>query len=112
VSYDADMEQAERLMLEAAKSCERVLASPPPVVWMKGFGESSVDFTIHCWIQDPEEGVGNVQSAVLKKVWHAFKDNGVEIPFPQRDIHLRSSEQIERLLAAIEGRVGEKLETQ
>lgn len=107
VSYDADIEQAERLMLEAAKSCERVLASPPPVVWMKGFGESSVDFTIHCWIQDPEEGVGNVQSAVLKKVWHAFKDNGVEIPFPQRDIHLRSSEQIDRLLAAIEARVGE-----
>ena len=108
VSYDADIEQAERLMLEAAKSCERVLASPPPVVWMKGFGESSVDFTIHCWIQDPEEGVGNVQSAVLKKVWHAFKDNGVEIPFPQRDIHLRSSEQIDRLLAAIEARVGER----
>ena len=112
VSYDADIEQAERLMLEAAKSCERVLASPPPVVWMKGFGESSVDFTIHCWIQDPEEGVGNVQSAVLKKVWHAFKDNGVEIPFPQRDIHLRSSEQIDRLLAAIEARVGEKLQTE
>ena len=112
VSYDADIEQAERLMLEAAKSCERVLASPPPVVWMKGFGESSVDFTIHCWIQDPEEGVGNVQSAVLKKVWHAFKDNGVEIPFPQRDIHLRSSEQIDRLLAAMEARVGEKLQTE
>jgi small-conductance mechanosensitive channel len=110
VSYEADMEQAERLMLEAAKSCERVLASPPPVVWMKGFGESSVDFTIHCWIQDPEEGVGNVQSAVLKKVWRAFKDNGVEIPFPQRDIHLRSSEQIDRLLGAMEARVADKVQ--
>ncbi len=104
VSYEADMDRAEKLMLEAAKSCERVLASPPPVVWMKGFGDSSVDFTIHCWIQDPEEGVGNVQSAVLKKVWRAFKDNGIEIPFPQRDIHLRSSDQIDRLLAAIEAR--------
>jgi small-conductance mechanosensitive channel len=110
VSYEADMEQAERLMLEAAKSCERVLASPPPVVWMKGFGESSVDFTIHCWIQDPEEGVGNVQSAVLKKVWRAFKANGVEIPFPQRDIHLRSSEQIDRLLEAMEARIGDRVQ--
>lgn len=104
VSYDADMEVAERLMLEAAKSVERVLNSPPPVVWMKGYGESSVDFVIHCWIQDPEEGVGNVQSAVLKKLWWLFKDNGIEIPFPQRDIHLRSSGQLERLLTYLEER--------
>lgn len=98
VSYEADMELAEQLMLEAAKSADRVLLSPPPVVWMKGFGESSVDFVIHCWIQDPEEGVGNVQSAVLRKLWFLFKENAVEIPFPQRDIHLRSSDQLERLL--------------
>lgn len=104
VSYDADMETAEKLMLEAAKSCERVLKSPPPIVWMKGYGDSSVDFVIHCWIQDPEEGVGNVQSAVLKKLWALFQENKVEIPFPQRDLHLRSSEQLDRLLAHLERR--------
>jgi small-conductance mechanosensitive channel len=104
VSYDTDIALAETLMLEAAKSCDRVLAAPPPVVWMKGFGDNSVDFVIHCWIQDPEEGVGNVQSAVLKKLWWSFKDNGVEIPFPQRDLRLRSSDQLERVLRMMEAR--------
>ncbi len=52
---------------------------------------------IHCWITDPEDGVGNVRSAVLKKLWWLFKDNGIEIPFPQRDLHIRGSDQLERL---------------
>ena len=104
VSYEADMELAEKLMLEAAKAAKRVLNTPPPTVWMDSYGESSVNFVIHCWIQDPEEGVGNVRSAVLKKLWWLFKDNGIEIPFPQRDLHLRSSAQLERLLAHYEAR--------
>jgi small-conductance mechanosensitive channel len=101
IGYGCDIVAAEKLMLEAARSTERVLAAPPPVVWMKRFGESSVDFVIHCWIQDPEEGVGNVQSAVLRKLWVLFKEHGVELPFPQRDIHLRGSEELDRLLAAL-----------
>ena len=104
VSYEADMALAEKLMLEAARAADRVLNSPPPTVWMDGYGDSSVNFVIHCWIQDPEEGVGNVRSAVLKKLWWLFKDNGIEIPFPQRDLHLRSSDQLERLLALNEAR--------
>ncbi len=106
VSYDADMELAEKLMLEAAKSCQRVLNSPPPVVWMKGFGESSVDFAIQCWIQDPEEGVGNVQSSVLKQVWASFKESGIELPYPQRDLHLRSSRELERIIELLAQREG------
>ncbi|QYJ06714.1 mechanosensitive ion channel family protein [Qipengyuania flava] len=98
VSYEADMNLAEELMLEAAKSCERVLNAPPPTVWMAEYGDSSVNFVIHCWIVDPEEGVGNVRSAVLKKLWWLFKENGIEIPFPQRDLHVRSSDQLDRLI--------------
>lgn len=104
VSYQADMELAEKLMLDAAKSVTRVLVTPPSVVWMKGFGDNSVDFTIQCWIQDPEEGVGNVQSAVLKQVWALFKEHGVELPYPQRDLHLRGSAEFERVLAVMEAR--------
>ena len=99
VSYEADMDLAEKLMLEAASQCDRVLKAPPPTVWMSEYGDNSVNFTIHCWIDDPEEGVGNVRSAVLKKLWWLFKENGVEIPFPQRDIHLRSSDQLDRIFA-------------
>ncbi|MEX0342082.1 MAG: mechanosensitive ion channel family protein [Erythrobacter sp.] len=98
VSYEADMNLAEELMLEAARSCERVLSAPPPTVWMSEYGDNSVNFMIHCWIKDPEDGVGNVRSAVLKKLWWLFKENGIEIPFPQRDLHIRSSDQFDRLI--------------
>lgn len=104
VSYQADLDLAEKLMLDAAKSCDRVLNAPPPVVWMKGFGDYAVQFTIQAWIQDPEEGVGNVQSAVLKQVWALFKEHGIELPYPQRDLHLRSSEELERIIDLLEAR--------
>ena len=102
ISYKADIVQAEELMLEAAKSCSRVLQSPPPTVWLDGYGDSSVNFIIHVWITDPEAGTGNVKSEVLKKLWHLFKEHEVEIPFPQRDLNLRSAEGLDQLIAALE----------
>ena len=101
VSYEADMELAEKLMLEAAVDAPRVLKAPPPTVWMSEYGDSSVNFVIHCWIQDPEDGVGNVRSAVLKRLWWLFKENDIEIPFPQRDLNLRGNKQFERLVDAL-----------
>lgn len=101
VSYLADMNLAEKLMLEAAKSCKRVLSVPPPTVWMDAYGDSSVNFTIHCWIKDPEEGVGNVRSEVLKKLWWLLKENDIEIPFPQRDVNLRDGEAFRDLITAL-----------
>lgn len=98
VSYDSDMKLAEELMLEAARGCDRILKVPPPTVWMSEYGDNSVNFVIHCWIKDPEDGVGNIRSMVLKKLWWLFKDNGIEIPFPQRDLHIRSSDQLDKLL--------------
>ena len=98
VSYDSDMHLAEKLMLEAANACDRILKAPPPTVWMTEYGDNSVNFTIHCWIKDPEDGVGNVRSAVLKKLWWLFKEHGIEIPFPQRDLHIRSSDQLDRMI--------------
>jgi small-conductance mechanosensitive channel len=109
VSYEADLKQAEELMLQAARECDRVLAVPPPTVWLSGYGDSSVDFIIHCWIDDPEEGVGNVRSAVLKRLWWLFKENNVEIPFPQRDLHLRSSDQLERMIELMAAQAGAKI---
>lgn len=104
VSYAADLEKAEELMLEAAKMSERVLKSPPPTVWMSEYGDSSVNFVIQCWINDPEEGVGNVRSQVLKNLWTKFQEHDIEIPFPQRDINLRNNDQVERLIAALAAR--------
>jgi small-conductance mechanosensitive channel len=89
VSYGADLPTAQRLMIEAAKASVRVLDDPAPTVWLRGFGESSVDHDILVWISDPEAGVGNVQSEVLNRLWLLFKEHGVELPYPQRDIHVK-----------------------
>ena len=104
VSYGCDLELAEKLMLEAAKMSNRVLKSPPPTTWLHEYGDSSVNFVVQVWINDPEEGVGNVRSAVLKNLWKLFAENNIEIPFPQRDINLRNSEQFERLIEALAAR--------
>ena len=101
ISYNADLDKAEELMLEAAKSCKRVLVTPPPTVWLESFADSSVNFVIHCWIRDPEQGVGNVRSEVLKALWTLFKAHDIEIPFPQRDLNLRDSAAIQALVDAI-----------
>ncbi|MBW4330024.1 mechanosensitive ion channel [Stakelama sp. CBK3Z-3] len=90
VSYNADLKLAQELMLKAAQDSPRVLKTPKPNVWLAGYGESSVDHEILAWINDPEGGVGNVRSDVLNRLWHLFKENGIEIPFPQRDVHVKS----------------------
>ncbi|NJS13705.1 MAG: mechanosensitive ion channel [Sphingopyxis sp.] len=90
VAYSCDLALAQRLMMEAASHPSRVLADPQPVVWLTGFGDNSVDHEIRIWISDPEDGIGNVQSAVLNRLWILFKENDIEIPFPQRDVHVRT----------------------
>lgn len=108
ISYGSDMKQAQQLMLQAATDCNRVLKTPAPTVWMSGYGDNSVDFVIHCWITDPEMGVGNVRSAVLNRLWDLFEEHEVEIPFPQRDLNLRDNEQFQQLVAAISQRMDDK----
>lgn len=89
ISYDSDLKLAQQLMLDAALASPRVLRSPKPNVWLTGFGESRVEHDILVWISDPEGGVGNVKSDVLNRLWALFKENGIVIPFPQRDIRIR-----------------------
>jgi small-conductance mechanosensitive channel len=89
VAYDCDLALAQKLMVQAAKEAKRVKETPPPSVWLRAFGESSVDHEILVWIADPEAGVGSVRSEVLNRVWTLFKENGVVLPNPQRDIHIK-----------------------
>ena len=101
VAYDSDLSLAQRLMIEAASGVDRVLALPPPAVWLRGFGASSVDHEIMVWIEDPEQGIGNVQSEILNRLWVLFKENKIDIPFSQTDIHIRSiAADAEQKLAA------------
>ena len=90
VSYSCDLKLAQELMLRAADESPRVLKSPKPNVWLAEFGDSSVNHEILAWINDPESGVGNVRSDVLNRLWLLFKEHDIEIPFPQRDVHVKS----------------------
>ncbi len=92
VHYKADVHKAIQLCLEAAAETPRILGEPKPVCLMKEFGESSVDLEIRYWINDPMNGRANVTSEMLIKVWDKFHEHDIEIPYPQRDLHLRSSD--------------------
>lgn len=92
ISYKSDVRLASELCVQAAAAVERVLESPEPRCLLKGFGDSSVDLEIRIWIDDPPQGRANVISEVLLGVWDLFHEHGVEIPFPQRDLHLKSSQ--------------------
>ncbi len=94
VHYDADVEKAMELCIDCAKDTPRVLDEPAPVCLMRGFGDSAVDLELRFWIADSNEGVNNVRSNVLRRIWKAFHEHGVEIPYPQRDLHLRSAEPV------------------
>ena len=90
VSYACDLKLAQELMLRAAADSPRVLDSPKANVWLTAFGDNGVEHEILAWISDPEGGVGNVRSDVLNRLWWLFKEHGIEIPFPQREIHIKS----------------------
>lgn len=90
VHYKTDVHKAIALCLEATAEAERVLADPEPKCLLIAFGDSSINLQLRFWIADAHNGVQNVKSAVLLRVWEKFRDGGVEIPYPQRDLHLRS----------------------
>jgi len=101
VSYGTDVELAERLLLEACKASPRVLEIPEPKALIMEFGGSGINFELRFWIQDPEEGISNVRSDIYKRAWKLFQDNGIRLPYPQLDVHLRDSKQFEALLGAM-----------
>jgi len=93
VAYSCDLKKAQALMLQAAKDSPRVLDTPQSNVRLTAFGDNGVEHEILVWISDPEDGVGNVRSDVLNRLWFLFKDEGIEIPFPQRDVRVTGWEK-------------------
>jgi small-conductance mechanosensitive channel len=90
ISYDSDPHNVIKLVLSSIEDIARILPDPEPQCLLKGFGDSSVDLELRFWITDPENGVENIKSEVLLNVWDIFKENNIAIPFPQRDVHLKS----------------------
>ncbi|MBO0905084.1 mechanosensitive ion channel family protein [Jiella sonneratiae] len=90
VSYDSDPHEVIRIAKEAANTVGRVVSDKPVVCWLTGFGDSSLDFVLRFWIRDPPAGLTNVKGEVLLALWDAFKANGIGIPFPHREILMRT----------------------
>ena len=95
VSYSSDPHKVCALAIEATKSAPRVLISPAPVCHLAAFGDSSLNFVLRFWIRDPVDGLTNVRGQVLLALWDIFKREGIEIPFPQRDLNMRTPVQVE-----------------
>jgi len=89
VSYDADPHLVSKLAIEAAMTVARVEAKRTPVCWMTEFGESSLDFVLRFWIHDPQQGLTNIRGKVLLALWDTFKANGIEIPYPHRQVIIK-----------------------
>jgi small-conductance mechanosensitive channel len=94
VGYGSDLEQARELMLQTAADTPRVLQDPRPSCILMGFGDSTINLELRAWINDPQNGVTMVKSDLLWGIWRRFREHGIELPFPQRDLHLKSLPEI------------------
>ncbi len=90
VSYNSDLDNVLRSIREVADENRNVLSNPEAAVHLVSFGDSSWNMSLRCWISDPKrhrEVRSEINCALVRK----FRANGIEIPFPQRDLHLRSA---------------------
>jgi small-conductance mechanosensitive channel len=88
VAYGTDLEGALALLVDAARAQPRVLADPPPKGFVTAFADSGINLEVGFWIADPEEGTLAIRSDIHLALWHAFKNAGIEIPFPQREVRM------------------------
>ena len=87
-SYADDPHKVSEIAITAAMEVERVISGRRPVCWVTGFGESSVEYVLRFWIGDATAGLTNVRGQVFLALWDAFKQHGVTIPFPRREVRL------------------------
>jgi potassium efflux system protein len=111
VAYGSAIETVRQALLEAAQDCPMTLETPAPQVWFQAFGASSLDFALLVWIADPRQQF-YLRSELNYRIHRALEQYGIEIPFPQQDLHLRSphldrlADTLERYLSAPGPRVG------
>lgn len=91
ISYNSDLNKAKLLSVSSAMDISRVLKNPGPICRLQEFGDSTVNFELRVWINDPQNGITSVKDAVLSEIWDRFHADGIEIAFPQRDLHIKDS---------------------
>jgi small-conductance mechanosensitive channel len=91
VAYGTDIEEARRVMIDAIRAQAWVMEERRVEALFLGFGASSLDFTVRCWIEHYVE-TRRIIDKMNTVLYHALNEAGIEIPFPQRDLHLVSSQ--------------------
>ena len=90
ISYRSDAERAMALLRGIAVAQARVLDTPEPTVWIKNLGDNGIELELTTWIRDAEHGQGSLRSDIFVEVLRAFDKEGIEIPYPRRDIRIVS----------------------
>ena len=94
VSYDTDINLVPGIVETAVAALPFVLKSPDePDCALKSFGESSVDFIVEFWVPGVDGGKNKYMSPVMFAIWNALKDAGIEMPYPQRVVHMKGAGQ-------------------
>ena len=113
VSYNSDPRRVVEILSEVANSCELVLNNPPPVIFFAGFGDSSLDFEVKAHLADVLSGL-SARTELRLRIFERLKAEGIEIPFPQRDLNIKFgeagpvAEMTEKLTGKAAGTVGLK----
>ena len=91
VAYDSDPHEVVDIAIAAAASVDRVVAKyREPVCWMTEFGDSSINFLLRFWIEDPQQGLTNIRGKVMMALWDAFQEHDIKIPFPHREVIMKT----------------------
>jgi len=90
VAYDSDVDLVRQLLIEAATRQSRVLKEPAPSAALSAFGADGLEFTVGFWIADPENGQLNIRSSINMAILSALREHGIEIPYPQRVVHMKT----------------------
>ncbi len=97
IAYGTDPALVTEALLTSARKEPQVLFDPPPKVWFQGFGESALDFELLVWIDEPQNSEP-IKSALNFRIECELRQRGIEIPFPQRDLHIRNLDSFNTLL--------------
>lgn len=90
VSYDSDLKKTRELMIEAAQEHPKCSTQTPPDCFLDEYGDSAVIFTLYFWVDNIIEGRKKPKSEVLFAIWDKFEAHNIQIPFPQRDVHVKN----------------------
>ncbi|WP_051255573.1 mechanosensitive ion channel family protein [Conchiformibius kuhniae] len=98
VAYETDVPKALAILIESAAAQARVAKNPAPNAFLTGFGDNGIDLRVGFWVDDPENGFMGLFSDIMLTVWRRFNEEGIEFPFPQREVRI-----LNESLPAIEG---------